>query len=197
MTWLLRIWLPIAVAITGMSFLVYSAVQQSYRQSLNDPQIQIAEDAAALAAAGTPVSQIVPKAQVDIAASLSPWLAIYNASGTPVASSGRLHNEMPQIPEGVLADARSGRGKDTVRTDENRVSWEPEAGVRSAIVVVSFNSAKGNGYAVAGRNMREVENRQWRLEVLVGLAWILSLLASLVMAWLGGILSRARTERAW
>ena len=39
-------WLPLAVASTGMCLLVYATVQQNYRQSLNDPQIQMAEDAA-------------------------------------------------------------------------------------------------------------------------------------------------------
>src|SRR6185436_9409124 len=36
-------WLPLAVAITGVCGLVYATVHQNYRQSLNDPQIEIAE----------------------------------------------------------------------------------------------------------------------------------------------------------
>ena len=34
----IRIWLPIAVAVTGLVGLTYVAVQQNYRNGLDDPQ---------------------------------------------------------------------------------------------------------------------------------------------------------------
>ena len=37
-------WLPIGFVIFGVCGILYAAVQQSYRQSLNDPQIQLAEE---------------------------------------------------------------------------------------------------------------------------------------------------------
>ena len=39
-------WLPLGVAVTLVCALIYATVQQNYRQSANDPQIQMAEDAA-------------------------------------------------------------------------------------------------------------------------------------------------------
>ena len=41
------LWIPIAVAVTGLAALVCGAIQQDLRQSANDPQVQLAEDAAA------------------------------------------------------------------------------------------------------------------------------------------------------
>ena len=41
-----RVWAPFAVVICAFSGLAYITVQQSERQGANDPQIQMAEDAA-------------------------------------------------------------------------------------------------------------------------------------------------------
>jgi hypothetical protein len=46
---ILRAWLPIAVVTAAFCGLAYLTVQQSLRQGANDPQIQMAEDAAARA----------------------------------------------------------------------------------------------------------------------------------------------------
>ena len=46
MDWFVRIWIPIAIAVTGLCAVSFGTVQQIYRQSLNDPQVQIAEDVA-------------------------------------------------------------------------------------------------------------------------------------------------------
>ncbi len=45
-TVVLRLWLPIAVALSAVTFLLYAAVQQELRLSANDPQIQLSEDLA-------------------------------------------------------------------------------------------------------------------------------------------------------
>ena len=72
-------WLPLAVAVTGLSLLVHVAVQQNYRQSLNDPQIQMAEDGAAkLGDGGVPADIVVRGGMIDIAQSLAPWIAVYD-----------------------------------------------------------------------------------------------------------------------
>ena len=49
---ILRYWLPLAAVTTLLCGLIYLAVQQSLRWGANDPQIQMAEDAAAALAAG-------------------------------------------------------------------------------------------------------------------------------------------------
>lgn len=162
-------WLPLGIAITGMCLFVYAAIQQNYRQSLNDPQVQLAEDAARVVAAGVPATSLIPDGgKIDMDASLSPWLALYDAQGAPLASSALLNNTVPQIPAGVLDTARA--------KGENRISWQPEPGVREAIVVVK---AGDKGFAVAGRNMREVEARESSLGFMALVAWLVTMLATL------------------
>src|SRR5438270_7168527 len=60
-------WLPVALAITVLSGLVYVAVQQDLRQGANDPQIQMAEDAAVQLEAGQQPAAVVGAGKVDMA----------------------------------------------------------------------------------------------------------------------------------
>ena len=66
----LNVWVPIAVALTGLCGVVYGSVQQDLRQGANDPQIQMAEDAAASLAAGAVPNSVVPTSQVELSSSL-------------------------------------------------------------------------------------------------------------------------------
>src|SRR6185369_15227988 len=54
------LWIPCLIAITGVFAFAYLATQQNYRQSLNDPQIQMAEDAAVSLAHDYTPANIVP-----------------------------------------------------------------------------------------------------------------------------------------
>ena len=172
-----RSWLPLAITITGLCGLVSVTVQQNYRQSLNDPQIQMAEDASVALAHGATPAAVVPRGEkIDIAKSLAPFIAVYDKSGTALESSGILAGAPPTPPIGVFEAARASEGKDTSQAGENRVTWEPFYGVRQAIVVVAVPQT--GQFVVAGRNMREVEEREGRLTTMVALAWIATLAAS-------------------
>lgn len=172
---ILRVWLPVAVATTGLCALVYVTVQQALRQGANDPQIQIAEDAAAALDGGaTPASLLPPP--VEMQRSLAPFLLIYDADGKPAAGSGRLNGKLPAYPIGSLEAARSG--------GENRVTWQPQPDVRVASVAVPYKA----GYVVAGRSLREVEQREAQTQTLALVAWLVTLAASFVVAAVLGLL---------
>jgi hypothetical protein len=157
----LRVWLPIAVAVTLLSGLVYTLVQQALRQTANDPQIQMAEDTAAQLDAGSAATSLVPRARVDIAASLAPFLIVYDSTGGVIASSATLDGTTPVVPAGVRASARA-NGEDTI-------TWEPRSGVRIATVVVPVRTG---GSVLAGRSLREVELRESDLLGATALAWL-------------------------
>ena len=183
MKWLSRVfvsWLPLAVAITGICLLVYAAVQQNYRQTLNDPQVQMAEDAGYALAHGEVPAAVVPRTTlIDMRLSLAPWIAVYDNNGTTLEASAFVDGAPPKVPMGVLEAAANGKGKDSPNPDENRVTWEPASGLRQAIVVIAVpgdNTTKY--YVVAGRNMREVEDREGSLGMFVLLAWIALLVAT-------------------
>ena len=167
-----RYWLPLAAVITLLSGLIYLAVQQSLRWGANDPQIQMAEDAAvALTAGGTPES-VLTSAQVEISSSLSPFMVVYNAAGEPVVSSALLHGATPALPSGIFDYTR--------QKGEDRVTWQPEAGVRIAAVVVAYGGSQP-GFVLTGRSLREVEIRESQVEQITGIAWVVSLAVLLIV----------------
>lgn len=169
---ILRHWLPLAVVATLLCGLVYLAVQQSLRMEANDPQIQMAEDAAVALTAGGTSESVLPVAQVDISTSLAPFLVVYSNTGEPLASSGLLHGTVPLLPQGVF-DYTHQKGED-------RVSWQPESGVRVAAVVVAYNGSQP-GFVLAGRSLREVEIRESQTEHITGIAWLFTLAGSLIV----------------
>lgn len=135
--------------ITALCMLVHLEVQQSLRQGADDPQIQMAEDAAAvLASGGQPA---MGTGEVEIAKSLSPYLMVFDNDGAVIASNAVLYGQVPSLPHGVFDWVK--------RNGEDRISWQPRPGVRSALVVVPVNST-GGGFVASGRSLREVEKRE-------------------------------------
>ena len=160
-----------AVIVTGFSGLIYTAVQQDIRQSADDPQIQMAEDTAAKLANGQQVQNVVPSEKVDIARSLAPYIIVFDTSGKPIASSAVLDGQIPTIPPGVFDYVR--------QHGEDRITWQPQPGVRSAVVVTQFQGPN-SGFVLAGRSLREVEIREDDILHIVEVGWLGMLLVSLL-----------------
>src|SRR5476649_1187758 len=140
---------------SGLTLLVYSAVQQGYRQSANDPQIQMAEDTATALSRGTSAASLMPK-DIDISTSLAPFLIVTDDSYHILASSGHLGGQVVLPPTGAFVAARTSLGKDTTRPGENRITWQPTSSVREAAVIVHYNG----GYVIAARSLRAGEIRE-------------------------------------
>jgi hypothetical protein len=170
-------WLPLAVFSVGVCGLVYITDQQSLRMNANDPQIQMAQDTARALASGAAVDALLPSQKVDLTKSLAPFLIVYAADGKVIASSAELNGQTPDLPTGVLDSTR--------QSGENRLTWQPESGVRIAAVIVANNS----GFVLAGRSLLEVEKRESQAELLSGLALIAILTATFLFVAAGEIFS--------
>ena len=159
----IAIWVPIAVATTGVAAIVYGAVQQNLRLTADDQPVALALRTAAQLDAGTPPTAAVPAGQVDLATTLDPFVLIFDDTGQLVASSATLHGRGVIYPTGVL---------DTVRTrGENRVTWQPEPGVRAATVAVPWDG----GFVVAGRSLRLTEQHIDQVGLVVAAGWMATL----------------------
>jgi len=181
---IVRIWLPIAVAVTAVSGLTYLAVQQSYRNGLDDPQLQLATDGAARLDAGASPQSVATSPTVDAEKSLAPFVVVLSPQDVVLASGATLGSGTAKPPAGVLATARS-QGTD-------RVTWQPQAGVRIASVSAA---AKDGRVVVAGRNMRAVEARIDDLGKIAALAWGAALIGVLIATFLTEFLG-LRFERS-
>lgn len=164
----------LAMLVTLTTFIAgtgYLISQQVLRMSANDPQIQLAEDAAERLTSGENAAHVVPEREVDMANSLAPFVIVYDDSGNPVASSARLDGSIPTPPRGVFDFVRTNR--------QERVTWQPRPGVRIASVV----NRASHGFVVAGRNMREVEIREALVFKLAATGWFFANIA-LAALWL-------------
>jgi hypothetical protein len=165
-------WFGYAVMISMLCGIIYIVVQQNFRQSANDPQYQMALDAAnAINKGVSPKSLTGSSALVEIANSFSPYLVIYSANGAKTVASATLDGNAPKLPQGVLDNVKK-NGMETV-------TWQPRYGIRQAIVLILTS----NGYiVVAGRSLHNTEERISLLGKQVALGWVLSLAAMLVVA---------------
>jgi hypothetical protein len=165
-------WVALGALATAISFLVYLVAQQTWRRSADDPQIQLARDAAAALAAGRPVDAVVAHDAVDMERSLAPFLIVFDADGKIAGASGTLRGHVPAVPAGVFASVRQ-RGED-------RITWQPVGAVRIASVIVSYSGSR-EGFVLAGRSLAETQNRISQFGSLIALAWAATLVGLLVV----------------
>lgn len=175
-------WLPIAIAVTVIFGVTYAAIQQSYRQNANDPQIQMAEDGALLLEQGISVQQLVSQLKkVNISTSLDTFVIFFDSAGDVIANSGYIGTStIPNVPKGVLQSAKT--------MDINKVTWQISTGERFAAVIKQYNrkenaSSTLSGYILVARSLREIENRAFQLEIIMGIGWIVSMAITLIAEW--------------
>jgi hypothetical protein len=158
--------LMLAALSTVLALAFYSIPQQVLRQDANDPQLELAGNAALSLAAGNPVHRVIAtpaEERVNVAESLSPFLIAYDEQGHVLASSAQLGGQLPAPPPGVFAYART--------HGEERVTWQPRNGVRLATVIRHVAGPQG-GFVLAGRNMREVEAREAQMGQMARALWL-------------------------
>jgi hypothetical protein len=146
----LRAWIPLAAAVVVVIGVAYVISQQTLRLGANDLPVQLARDAALALEKGADPANVLPPGPVEISASLAPFGLVYDDRGNVRASSGVLHGAVPQLPEGVRVYAQA--------HGEDRITWQPEPGVRIAAVVMPYSGA-GGGTLLMGRSLEEVERR--------------------------------------
>lgn len=169
-------WVYSAIAVTGVCSLVYVAGQQNYRQNANDPQVQIAEDGGAKLEAGDVPASLVNRnvPLEDLQTSLLPWVVVYDSSGLALESSAQFNGAPPQLPKGVFdVDAKAQFDDPVWKGGEYRVTWQPQPGVRQAVVLVQTSDKKY--FVASGRSLKEAELRVGQLGALVLAAWAFTL----------------------
>jgi hypothetical protein len=153
--WLRRIIVAVAAyaLFAGALATFYFVVQQDGRSAVEDAP-------RALLSAGPEAVKAPPSQRFDLTQYDGTFWVRYDATGTPVAGDGVLHGSLAQVPYGVLQNARA--------AGEDAVSWEPQPGLRFAIVAQPF----GTGSIVAGQSLHRTEQRIQRTGIYVGLALV-------------------------
>ena len=169
----LRIWLPLAVVITCLCGLIFLVVQQDIRIGANDPQIQIAEDVSNALSQGANPNYFVPQGTTELSKSLATYIMIFDKNGKLTNTSVVLNGKNPVIPQGAFATTQ------TKPTKETRFTWQPQKGVRSAVVLDYYQGKNTSGFVLVGRSIKEVEIREDSEQMIVFLGWAVTMLISL------------------
>jgi hypothetical protein len=178
-----RHWLPLAVVATILVGTAFTIGQQIVRGDANDPQVRLAEDAAARLQAGATPAGVIPPRETEMATSLAPWILVYGPDRRMLAGSATLDGKPAEYPTSVFDNSPPGG-------QSHAVTWQPRSGVRAASVVVGF---KG-GWVVAGRSLRLVEERETSLGQLAVAGWLAALVATGVAVLASELVAR-RLER--
>lgn len=155
--------------VAAVALLVYGVGQQAARRAIDDGPRALLQQTRAMLAAEVPPSVAAARPTVDLATSDAPFVIIYDAEHSVLSSSATISGSVPHLPPGVLDEA-SARGED-------RVTWQPAAAVREAVVAGPWQSATARGVVVAGISLAATEDRTAKLRNWVGLAWLLVELA--------------------
>lgn len=165
--------IPLGFAVTLIYLFVFLIIQQTLRLGANEPVVQIAHDVSDALGQGAPYTAFNTPRPVNIATSLSPYAILFDQDGKMLTGSGVLDGEVPRPPKGVFDYVKLHR--------EERVTWQPKAGVRVALVGV-YRDGVNPGFVFAGRSLSEVERRITTLSQLTLLAWFATLIASFMLS---------------
>ncbi len=161
----LSYWLIPATVLTISIAAVYGAVQQNYRQNANDPQIQLAQDAAANLSNGASIQEVLQDPNIQVNTLFGSYVAVFDDSGKFVVGVGPIPINHPSPPSGVF---------DFARTREHRFTWQPDSTTRDAVVLVHY-PGNNAGFVLAGRSLREVEIRERQLVTKLCFGWLVGL----------------------
>jgi hypothetical protein len=149
--------------VTILCGLIYASVQQSHRSGANDPQLQIAWDLKNAIENDHSWAKWMTDDSIEISRSRSIFKTLYNKNGEPVQSTGFLDGQWPRMPRGVF--------EFTNKNQEDILTWQPQRGVRMAMVVEAVRSPVIRFVAV-GRSLMGVEKRESNLVMMVLVAWL-------------------------
>ena len=169
----LKVWIPSGFIITALFLFVYIAEQHSLRLGANDQVVQIATDVSNALGQGAPYVSFNSPRPVNIAASLSPYVIIFDADEKMMAGSAVLGGEVPRPPKGIFAYVKA--------HGEERVTWEPLPGVRVALYGV-YHTGVNPGYIFAGRSLSETEKHIDTLTRITLAAWALTMMAAFALS---------------
>jgi hypothetical protein len=159
-------WVVGALLLTAVGVVVYGVGQQAARRAVDDVPRALLEQARDRLSAGVAPATAVGGPTVDLSTSGAPFLLVYDSGHHLVASTATIAGAVPNLPPGVLDDA--------VARGEDRVSWQPRANVREAVVATPWRSPTAQRVVVAGASLAATETRTGALRDRVGVGWLLA-----------------------
>lgn len=165
-------WIPLGFSVTAVFIFGYISLQQSMRMSANDAPLDIAINIDQALTEGVSFKQFNSSRPVEMDKSLSPYVILYDASGTPIAGSGAIHGNYPVPPSGVFEYLKTHK--------QDSFTWEPSGSARQAVVARYHNGATPI-FIIAGHSLKEVEGRVTQLSKLSFVLWLSTMVGSYLL----------------
>lgn len=156
---------------------LYVVEQQEGRSAVEDAP-------RALLSAGSAASAEPQAARVDLGHYLGTFWVRYDDDGRPSSGNGYLDGALAQVPRGVIRSAAA--------TGEDAVTWQPEPGLRFAVVAQPV----GGGVLLSGQSLRLTEQRADRALLYIALAAVAGALVVAVAVGADALLSPRRAADA-
>ena len=153
-------WIVIIFLVTFTCLLTYVVTQQVIRLGANELPVQFATETSTRLENGQSVKDAIPDETIDISKSLGTFVMIFDKDKNLIATSAMMGNVKPDYAKGVL-DYVDKRGED-------RVTWQPQVGLRFATVATKIRDK----YIVAGRSLQEPEKLIGTIGNIAFLAWL-------------------------
>jgi hypothetical protein len=163
---ILIFWLMIAFLVTFTSLLCYVATQQVLRLGANEMPAELATETSINLENSKNPQDSIPDKIFDISKSLMTFVMVFDKDKNLIASSAAMGKDKPDYPKGLL-DYVDKKG-------ENRVTWQPQKGLRFATIAIKA----GDKYIVAGRSLKETEKLIDTIGNLVFYAWLACMIFS-------------------
>jgi hypothetical protein len=167
------IWVSLCVLITAAATGSYVIGQQAGRLGADDVPRAMAARAAEQLSQGMSPAQAVGASPSNLVTDPTPFVIVYDRAHRVLASGATVAAEPPALPSGVLDAAVAG--------GEHHVSWQPIAGVREAVVALSWGDGRSSGVVVAGASLQPTETRSRLLLGGAVIGWLILLSAVTVV----------------
>ena len=163
------IWIIIIFLVTFTCMLTYLVTQQVIRVGANEQPAQLAAETSINLESGQDAKDAIPPKITDITKSLGTFVMIYDKDKKLIAYSGMMGKSEPVYPKGILGNLD--------RVGEERVTWQPQAGLRFATVALKTD----NNYIVAAQSLFEREKLVDVIGKLILAAWLACFIFSSVV----------------
>jgi hypothetical protein len=161
-------WIAGAALITLAAGAAWLGFGVSLRSGGDQQPLRLATRAASRLEAGSRLASVLPPA-INMAASRAPFIMVFDRRHHVLVSSGRLSGRIPVLPGGVLAWA--------ARHGEDRITWEPQPGLREAAVIEPYGQPR-LGFVLAAQSLQTISARQRTLTWSIACCWLAALMVS-------------------
>ncbi len=191
--------LPAAVVITLLSGFFFLGLNQNYRSSANDPQIQYIQGIVDyLTGAEAKPEDVTGTQKISVENSLDPFIIIFDTERKSVAANAQLKDGTP-IPPEKRFEIKKDQNKFFSYFSNNgqkRFTWVPQKGVKIAAVLDSYEKdGKLAGYVLVGRNLKEIEKRTVNLGLLVTFGWLITMVSTFTTILMVNLRGSKKTEK--